>query len=401
MKNPVRSVVFVLLYTFILLELGLFLSGKFLLWQHRERTFSPGDIRIVCIGDSHTFGVGTSAPYSYPKQLEKILNSNNPGKKFSVLNLGVPGSSTRSQSAELDSFFTKDRADVVLWLTGRNNTEKDMKLWQEKALASRVPIFLSHLKSIRFLRWISRSLSKKDASLEIPEPSEASQTYIDYLNYYLEITGKLCDDQRARLILLSYYNSSDSFVRAFANKAHLPFFDLTNAFQLFFKEKDPARFISPDNSHMNRLGYQFYSKCLYEEMFLHQKSLRLHLDPLLPKKGGEDFYSSQDEIERCVRSQQTRVEQSKQTWTYPFEQIQLGHIYSEIGDEASAKQCFLEGLVSSEYGDNNMLVTPILTWYLKKGQRQEALKLCNEILAHNPKNSIARYHQKKLSENPS
>jgi len=400
MKNPVRSFIFVLIYTFILLELGLFLSGKFVLWQRREKSGNSTGVRLVCIGDSHTFGVGTSAPYSYPKQLEKLLNANNPGKKFSITNLGVPGSSTRSQAAELESFFIKDRADLVLWLTGRNNTEEDLKIWKAKVSAHKIQGFSDRLKSVRFLRWAFTLLSRKDPSLEVRGPQAASPIYTDYLNDHLNTVRRLCEVHGAKLILLSYYNSTDATILGFADKYRIPCFDLTGAFSLFFRGKDPSQYISPDNSHMNRLGYQFYSECLYKDMFLSQKRLGLKLSPLLQKPKVTDFYLSQSEIEECIRSQQQRVEQSRGTWAYAFEKIQLGHIYSELGREDSAKQCFMEGLVSSGYGDNNMLVSPIVTWYLKRGRRQEALKLCDEILVHNPKNEIAQNYRERLSVKP-
>ena len=166
------------------------------------------------------------------------------------------------------------------------------------------------------------------------------------------------------------------------------------------KRWEAARYISPDNSHMNRLGYKFYSECLYEDIFLNQKRLGLRLGPLLHKVKDMDFYSNQLEIEKCIRSQQERVEQNKGTWHYAFEQIQLGHIYSEIGKDESARQCFMEGLVSSNYGDNNMLVSPIISWYLKRGQNKEALRLCDDIISHNPENSIAKGYRRILSTDP-
>ncbi|MFA5168858.1 MAG: SGNH/GDSL hydrolase family protein [Candidatus Omnitrophota bacterium] len=417
MKKLIKSIVFVLVYSFILLELGLFVSGKLLLWQRREKMRKQANTQFVCIGDSHTFGVGTSAPYAYPKQLEKLMNSNNPGKKFSVINLGVPGSSTGAQSIVLQSFFENHKADIVLWLTGRNNTD-DIKLWKDRTLIRQITSFLNDLKSVKFFMLAFGRFSKENTLPKTHKPFGASQPYADlyakYLGFYLETVRRLCEANGAKLILLSYYDSTDPVVKEFANKHHIPFFDFTDAFLSFFrdtiekdftlsalmKKREAARHISPDNSHMNRLGYKFYSECLYENIFLSQKYLDLRLNPLLQKVKDADFYSDRLEIEKCVRSQQERVEQSKGTWHYAFEQIQLGHIYSEIGRDESAKQCFMEGLVSSNYDDNNMLVSPIITWHLKRGRNKEALQLCDDIIFHNPENSIAKTYQEMLSADP-
>ncbi len=53
---------------------------------------APGTFRIVCLGDSITFGWGMDEKYSYPRVLERYLNSR-PGAKtrVEVINAGVPG----------------------------------------------------------------------------------------------------------------------------------------------------------------------------------------------------------------------------------------------------------------------------------------------------------------------
>jgi lysophospholipase L1-like esterase len=397
MKKLILSFVLVFIYGLILLELGLFVSGKFVLQHRREKATKQAGVHFVCIGDSHTFGVGTSVPYAYPQQLEKLLNSNNPGQKFSVINLGVPGSSTRMQSEALQSFFENHRADVVLWLTGRNNTDLDIKLWGNKTLPHQIPAFLAGMKSVKFFKWAVDCLSKKDAPPEIREPSEAPQAYADYLDFYLETARRLCEAHGAKLILLSYYNSADIAVKEFADKHRVLFFALKDDFSFYLKGKETPPHISHDGSHVNRLGYQFYSERLYEDIFLNQKRLGLRLGPLLKKMKDADFYADSDEIKKSIRSQQKKIVQSQGTWAYSFEQIQLGNIYSEIGREESAKQCFMAGLVSSNYADNGILVSPIITWHLKRGQRQEAIRLCDEILAHNPGNSIAGVYREMLS----
>ncbi|MFH1799572.1 MAG: SGNH/GDSL hydrolase family protein [Candidatus Omnitrophota bacterium] len=398
MKNPIRSVIFALIYSLILLELGLWISGKFMLWQRRERTVKQASVQLVCIGDSHTFGIGTVAPYSYPKQLEKLLNSNNPGQKFSVINLGVPAANTKIQSETLQFFFKHHRVDGVLWLTGRNNHNASIKLFGNRSLIHKISGFLFGIKSVRFFEWVLACLSGKNASLEIHEPSGASRAYVDYMDFYLETVRRLCKARGAKLVLLSYYNSADIAVKEFADKHGVLFFDFRDDFSLFRKKSEAAQYISPDRNHMNRFGYQFYSERLYEDMFLHQKRLGLRLGPLLKKMRSVDFYADPVETEKYVRSQQERVEQSKGAWTYPFEQIQLGHIYSEIGREESAKQCFVEGLIASNYSNNNVLVSPIIAWHLKRGERQEALQWCDDIISKNPRNNIAKAYREILSQ---
>lgn len=49
--------------------------------------------RILCVGDSTTFGAGVSMDDTYPKQLERLLNATDPADRWFVINGGGQGSS--------------------------------------------------------------------------------------------------------------------------------------------------------------------------------------------------------------------------------------------------------------------------------------------------------------------
>jgi lysophospholipase L1-like esterase len=54
-------------------------------------TKDPSTLRILCLGDSWTFGANVGQDDSYPARLEKLLHERYPGRPFEVLNLGVLG----------------------------------------------------------------------------------------------------------------------------------------------------------------------------------------------------------------------------------------------------------------------------------------------------------------------
>jgi tetratricopeptide (TPR) repeat protein len=56
-----------------------------------EYTKPPNTFRILCIGDSMTFGISISNNETYPYYMEEILNKNIEGIQFEVLNAGVTG----------------------------------------------------------------------------------------------------------------------------------------------------------------------------------------------------------------------------------------------------------------------------------------------------------------------
>lgn len=79
-------------------------------------------VRIVTLGDSHTFGYLVSTPNSYPKQLEKLLNSKNcNNQKFEVINLGMPGYDIEYSVERFKNKGQKYNPDIVLWFLKKDD----------------------------------------------------------------------------------------------------------------------------------------------------------------------------------------------------------------------------------------------------------------------------------------
>jgi len=52
---------------------------------------APGALRVVCLGDSFTWGWGADGDEAYPARLQAILAARFPSREVEVLNAGVPG----------------------------------------------------------------------------------------------------------------------------------------------------------------------------------------------------------------------------------------------------------------------------------------------------------------------
>jgi lysophospholipase L1-like esterase len=50
-----------------------------------------GVFRILCVGDSITFGFNVDQPDTYPRRLQALLDERHPGRRIEVVNTGVPG----------------------------------------------------------------------------------------------------------------------------------------------------------------------------------------------------------------------------------------------------------------------------------------------------------------------
>ena len=78
-------------------------------------------IKILCVGDSFTFGSGAHRGYSYPEQLQRILNEREP-ERFIVFNYGVPGNNSSQLFKNIDKLIQRINPDVMLIMTGANNS---------------------------------------------------------------------------------------------------------------------------------------------------------------------------------------------------------------------------------------------------------------------------------------
>ena len=59
-----------------------------------QKKKSPGTSRVLCMGDSHTYGEGVEESQTYSGRLEMLLNQAAGGPRFEVINLGVSGYSS-------------------------------------------------------------------------------------------------------------------------------------------------------------------------------------------------------------------------------------------------------------------------------------------------------------------
>jgi len=92
-------------------------------WGFRAPDFqarkAPGVFRILCLGDSSTFGMNVEAEEAYPQILNRLLNELHPGR-FQVLNLGVLGYSSRQGLELIRQEALSFQPDLVIFAYGTN-----------------------------------------------------------------------------------------------------------------------------------------------------------------------------------------------------------------------------------------------------------------------------------------
>ncbi len=108
--------------TLLLAEVGLRAGGwgYLAVQQHRNLRSAAreGTYRILCLGESTTAMGGN---YSYPAQLERILDSGTLDLDFAVINAGVPGTNTDFIASQFKANLELYRPHMVVAMMGANN----------------------------------------------------------------------------------------------------------------------------------------------------------------------------------------------------------------------------------------------------------------------------------------
>jgi hypothetical protein len=101
---------------------------------------SPGKRRVLCLGDSFTFGYGVDESLTFAKQLERMLNAAGAGtERWEVINAGVPGTGTAHQLAYFNLEGYKYNPDfVVLCFCGSNDFKDNIRCGLYSVEASRL-----------------------------------------------------------------------------------------------------------------------------------------------------------------------------------------------------------------------------------------------------------------------
>jgi lysophospholipase L1-like esterase len=108
---------------------------------------------IICLGDSSTLGeIDGTDRYSYPSQLETLLNSRHPDREYCLVNLGVPGVNSSQIARRFEGYIRKYDPDMAILLLGNNDVwnRNESRMWlvaegEEAGLSDRLTARLRYL----------------------------------------------------------------------------------------------------------------------------------------------------------------------------------------------------------------------------------------------------------------
>ncbi len=146
--SVLRDFFIIMLITLALFEAVLQVTALFMGSKRPEGIgLVPGDIRIVALGDSNTYGLNLPVDEAYPKQLENYWNKLYK-KKVQVLNLGYPGTNSSQLRRNLSNVLDRFHPHIVLMTVGVNDFWTDPFLSTVKDSAS----FWSFFRQLRLYK---------------------------------------------------------------------------------------------------------------------------------------------------------------------------------------------------------------------------------------------------------
>jgi len=121
-----RAVLVVAGLMFALVGLEAVLQGAAAVLRWRGRDVPPAlagpERRVVCFGDSNTYGLRVEEESAYPHMIERLWNENPALPRIEVVNLGYPSKNSSALRNEFGDALRKYRPDIVTILIGVNDT---------------------------------------------------------------------------------------------------------------------------------------------------------------------------------------------------------------------------------------------------------------------------------------
>jgi lysophospholipase L1-like esterase len=133
----------------------------------------PGVERIIALGCSCTFGIESS--FTYTMALQQFLNRNGAGRRYEVINTGVPGYSSFQGVRLLETELERYRPDILLVYFGWNDhwLARFFEDKEQKTPSAAAQFLLDHASRVRLLQ----ALQKLAASLRGAAARSATLMY--------------------------------------------------------------------------------------------------------------------------------------------------------------------------------------------------------------------------------
>lgn len=182
------------------------------------QTLQKGEkVRILAIGSSSTLGAGASSKtYSYPSQLEAILENTLKGVDVIIVNRGVSGEIAEDTAERIRSEVTLKKPDLVLWQLGTNDALLHIPLQEFEEIVRST------------IRWLK-------------------ENRIDVVLVGMQYTSRLARDPN--------YIAIREILQKIAAEENTLYVRRYDAMRFIAQRRANLQLLASDNFHLNDLGY--------------------------------------------------------------------------------------------------------------------------------------------------
>jgi hypothetical protein len=180
-----------------------------------ELTKKEGVARIVCFGDSSTFGIGNQMEDTWPSQLESLLQEHPDNPPVQVINAGVPGYTTHQGLEHMRQELDRLQPDVVIASYANHDFwHWDGKSDREQAIRFQQVSFSRLLRKSRAVQVLDDWLAPTNDPSKQDWAETTTQGYLhhdvdgvarvrlDQFEANLVEMSKICDSKNVRLIFM-------------------------------------------------------------------------------------------------------------------------------------------------------------------------------------------------------
>ena len=350
-KKKISLIASSLFLCIILLEVGFRLTG-FIILSLRERESKIAirgvDVyKIICLGGSTTAmdGEPGGAKYSYPAQLERILNQKDIGIKFKVINEGVCSANSSFILSRLKENLDKYKPNMVITMIGLNDDFFNPVPYDE-SLKTKLKMFFTGLRMYKLAKVLKMNIMNRFAGISVRGAGKTGKKSLAYDRNFLEV--KALEDSAMVLHSMGKAKQAEKLIQKALKigpgKAIL-YIDLGEVYlsQKKFKKAEEAFMEAiarePTNAfYISKLGYYYYTQERYKEAAeIYEDAIRV--DPT--------FRDAYRDLAHCYKVQRNfkkleelcvRIERLSLKRAYLYSILATG--YSELGQADKAEKYY-------------------------------------------------------------
>ncbi len=152
------SILLAVITVVVLMEVGLRMAAWVIL-SGRDDGRAAGSASVLCVGDSWTYGVESEDParFSYPAQLQRLVDERLGRFRYRVINRGRPGLNSRVLRSRMLEQLERFKPSVVVLLVGGTNFYN-----AGQDLSSNVEQELSPWRRLRVVRLLALLRARRD-----------------------------------------------------------------------------------------------------------------------------------------------------------------------------------------------------------------------------------------------